>query len=67
MLNALRLIEGFPITLYQERTGLPLAALEKSLREAEAAGLLERDWQRIRPSPRGRLFLNSLLERFLAA
>jgi putative oxygen-independent coproporphyrinogen III oxidase len=65
MLNALRLIEGFPVTLYQERTGLPLAPVEKALGEAEAAGLLERDWQRIRPSARGRLFLNSLLECFL--
>ena len=65
LLNALRLIEGFASSLYTERTGLPLATAEKALGEAEARGLLERDAQRIRPSARGRLFLNELLELFL--
>ncbi|HEX4927107.1 MAG TPA: radical SAM family heme chaperone HemW [Burkholderiales bacterium] len=65
MLNALRLVEGFPLTLFRERTGLPLQLVERELGEAEAQGLLERDWQRIRPSERGRLFLNQLLEHFL--
>ena len=65
MLNALRLVEGFPATLFQERTGLPLTVIQNELNESEKKGLLERDWQRIRPSPRGRLFLNELLERFL--
>jgi oxygen-independent coproporphyrinogen-3 oxidase len=66
-LNALRLTDGFPPGLFSERTGLPLKALEGALQEAEKKGLLERDWQRIRPSVRGRLFLNELLELFLAA
>jgi oxygen-independent coproporphyrinogen-3 oxidase len=66
MLNALRLVEGFEVKLFGERTGLPLAAIEKSLQKAEEKGLLERDWQRIRPTERGRLFLNELLELFLA-
>ena len=66
MLNALRLIEGFEMKLFWERTGLQISSIEKSLREAENAGLLERDWRRIRPSARGRLFLNELLELFLA-
>jgi putative oxygen-independent coproporphyrinogen III oxidase len=65
-LNALRLTDGFPPGLFTERTGLPLSALEAGLQEAEKKGLLERDWQRIRPSPRGRLFLNELLALFLA-
>ncbi len=65
-LNALRLTDGFPPGLFSERTGLPLLALEAGLQEAEKKGLLERDWQRIRPSPRGRLFLNELLALFLA-
>jgi oxygen-independent coproporphyrinogen-3 oxidase len=65
-LNALRLTDGFPPSLFTERTGLPFSALEAGLQEAEKKGLLERDWQRIRPSARGRLFLNELLERFLA-
>ena len=65
MLNALRLVEAFAVELFGNRTGQALAALERRLADAEAEGLLERDWQRIRPTRRGRLFLNELLERFL--
>ena len=64
MLNALRLIEGFPVELFRQRTGLAL--IEGPLQEAEKRGLLERDWQRIRPSARGQRFLNELLALFLA-
>ncbi|HWA38762.1 MAG TPA: radical SAM family heme chaperone HemW [Burkholderiales bacterium] len=67
MLNALRLVEGFEVRLFQERTGLPLATVEGALQEAERRGLLERDWQCIRPTERGRLFLNELLELFVPA
>jgi len=67
MLNALRLVEGFPVTLFTERTGLPLDVVEPQLAAAEAAGLIERDHARIAPSARGRRFLNDLLERFLEA
>ncbi|MEA3192086.1 MAG: hypothetical protein QOD26_419 [Betaproteobacteria bacterium] len=66
MLNALRLVDGFASTLFQERTGLPFAAIQKALEKAERDGLLERDLQRIRPSAKGRRFLNDLLEPFLA-
>ena len=65
MLNALRLVEGFPVALFEERAGLPLLTLEAELAEAERKGLIERDWRRVRPTDRGRLFLNELLERFL--
>ncbi len=65
MLNALRLVEGFPITLFPARTGLPAATIEPALAAAEAKGLIERDWQRVRPTARGRLFLNELLAGFL--
>src|SRR5207253_7863566 len=65
MLNALRLIEGFPPALFQERTGLPITAVQAQLAEAERKGLIERDWQRLRPTERGRLFLNELLALFV--
>ncbi|TAK86949.1 MAG: oxygen-independent coproporphyrinogen III oxidase-like protein [Betaproteobacteria bacterium] len=65
MLNALRLVEGFPPALFVERTGLPLAVVERELRTAESKGLLERDWKSIRPTARGRRFLNELLQGFL--
>jgi oxygen-independent coproporphyrinogen-3 oxidase len=66
MLNALRLVEGFEIRLFSERTGLPISIVEPALKKAEEKGLLERDWQRIGPSERGRLFLNDLLALFIA-
>ena len=65
MLNALRLTDGFEVKLFSERTGLSLSVINEQLAKAEKQGLLERDWQRIRPSARGRLFLNELLELFL--
>ena len=65
MLNALRLVDGFAVDLFRSRTGLPIAAIERALGRAEEKGLLERDWRRIRPSERGRLFLNELVGMFL--
>ena len=65
MLNALRLVEGFPLTLFSERTGLPITAIANELDQAEKTGLLQRDWQRVQPTERGRLFLNDLLALFV--
>jgi oxygen-independent coproporphyrinogen-3 oxidase len=65
MLNALRLVEGFDVPLFAERTGLPLSVIEAELNGAESRGLLARDWKRIRPTERGQRFLNELLEEFL--
>ncbi len=67
MMNALRLSEGFDPRLFETRTGLPLAAAETGLRRAEALGLLRREARGILPSPRGRRFLNELLQLFLDA
>ncbi len=65
MLNALRLVEGFDVALFTERTGLPIHRIERQLEKAESQGLLERDWKRIRPTVRGRHFLNELMAAFL--
>jgi len=65
MLNALRLVDGFAVALFQERTGLPISLVERQLVEAERKGLLHRDWRTIRPTERGRLFLNELLALFV--
>ncbi|MDK9702815.1 MAG: radical SAM family heme chaperone HemW [Sulfuritalea sp.] len=65
MMNALRLNEGFPLGLFTERTGLPLAAIEKSALAARRSGLLETVEGSMRPTPRGRRFLNQLLGEFL--
>ena len=65
MLNALRLNEGVPVALFTERTGFPIALVGKELDEAERRGLIERDYQRIRPTALGRRFLNDLQAIFL--
>jgi putative oxygen-independent coproporphyrinogen III oxidase len=65
MMNALRLTEGFDAALFQERTGLPLSAVNQALSEAEAKGLVARDLVKIAPTLRGQRYLNELLQMFL--
>ncbi|MDR2877906.1 MAG: radical SAM family heme chaperone HemW [Chromatiales bacterium] len=65
MMNALRLNDGFERRLFQERTGLPLAAFEKQFARAEELGLLERDHTHIRPSAHGQRYLDDLLLLFM--
>jgi putative oxygen-independent coproporphyrinogen III oxidase len=67
MMNALRLREGFPVALFQERTALPLHVIGAELDAAEARGFIERNHVRIRPTPHGRRFLNDALQLFLPA
>lgn len=66
MMNALRLCAGFPLRLFTERTGLPLAVIEKSVLAARRQGWLDvrEDW--LAPTLSGRRFLNRLLLEFLA-
>jgi oxygen-independent coproporphyrinogen-3 oxidase len=66
MMNALRLNDGFPIRLFEERTGLPITRVLRELEEAERRGLIERDHARIAPTPLGQRFLNDLLQLFLS-
>ena len=65
VLNALRLREGFELARFTERTGLPLTAIQKPLQQAEDKGLIERDWQWVRPTARGFDFLSDLQSLFL--
>jgi len=65
MMNALRLTEGVPARLFQERTGLPLGAARNGLLAAERKGLLTVQAERIAPTPQGRRYLNDLLALFL--
>ena len=65
MLNALRLTNGFAGSLFTERTGLPITAISRQLDEAEKRGLINRDIKHIKPTSKGQMFLNDLLEIFL--
>jgi oxygen-independent coproporphyrinogen-3 oxidase len=65
MLNALRLTGGFDPNLFGERTGLSITMIEKALNEAEAKGLIYRDFKLIKPTEMGQRFLNDLQEIFL--
>jgi oxygen-independent coproporphyrinogen-3 oxidase len=65
MMNALRLNEGFDLSLFTARTGLSSGVLSKGLDQAIAQGLVERGPHRVRPTPLGRRFLNDLLQLFL--
>ena len=67
MLNALRLADGVPTALFVERTGLPFRTIEEPLALARSRGLLEDEPGSIRPTARGRQFLNDLVELFLPA
>jgi coproporphyrinogen III oxidase-like Fe-S oxidoreductase len=66
MLNALRLPGGFALSDFSERTGLAITAIQKPLEEAEAKGLIERDFSHVRPTARGLDFLSDLQALFLA-
>jgi len=65
MMNALRLSEGVPAALFEERAGLPLVVCASVLERARDQGLLEYDATRLKPTLRGQHFLNDLLELFL--
>jgi oxygen-independent coproporphyrinogen-3 oxidase len=65
MLNALRLKSGFALSDFMERTGLALTSLQKGLQQAEAQGLIARDWTHVWPTERGFDFLSDLQALFL--
>ena len=65
MLNALRLLEGFPPTEFTERTGVPWSALAGPLNDARRRGLLETHRGSVRATKLGYRFLDDLIELFL--
>lgn len=65
MLNALRLNEGVPLHLFEERTGLPLSSIESILIEAKTKKLLLQDKNLLKPTDLGKRFLNDLTSLFL--
>ena len=64
-MHALRLTDGVALTLFSERTGLPVTVLQSGLNEARQRGLLSTDPKLLVASAQGQLFLNDLLQIFL--
>ena len=67
MLNALRLKDGFSLTDYTERTGMPPSSIATALAQAEQSGWLRREGAWIQPTARGFDFLSDLQQLFLPA
>ncbi len=65
MLNALRLREGFALSLFAERTGQPTAAIADALEAARRRGLVDVDGAHVRPTALGFDFLSDLQALFL--
>ena len=65
MMNALRLIDGVPLNLFQARSGLSLDTLTVAIKKAQDKGLLLVENQTLKPTLLGQRFLNDLLELFL--
>jgi oxygen-independent coproporphyrinogen-3 oxidase len=65
MLNALRLNDGFDLSEFEARTGLPRAAIARELDDAQGRGWIESDGERVVPTELGRRFTNDVIELFL--
>ncbi|MEM7207747.1 MAG: radical SAM family heme chaperone HemW [Pseudomonadota bacterium] len=65
MMNAMRLIDGVPKQLFLEHTGITPVQIQGAIEKAQSAGLLIVEKNRVRPSERGLLFLNDLLDIFM--
>jgi oxygen-independent coproporphyrinogen-3 oxidase len=65
MMNALRLVNGVPVNLFQQRTGLNVNRLEAAIQKAQNKGLLALENGNMQPTLLGQRFLNELLELFL--
>lgn len=65
MMNTMRLTDGVPVSLFRERTGLPVSIAESGLREAEQRGLIAREIHKLGATELGRRYLNDLLQHFM--
>ena len=64
MMNALRLNEGVPLQIFEDRTGLPAASLAPMLARARSRGMMEDAAPRLQATARGLRYLNDLIGLF---
>ena len=65
MMNALRLSDGFELSLFEQRTGLPMASIEQLLLKHKKQGLINIDHNKLRLSTRGKQMVNNMLQDYL--
>jgi oxygen-independent coproporphyrinogen-3 oxidase len=65
MLNALRLVEGFSVQAFEDRTGLAFEHVRPRVMQEARAGMLEERADRWRATPLGWRFLNDVIAAFL--
>ena len=65
MMNALRLIEGFPLPLFELHTGVSLMHWQHTIAKATDRGLLQQNGLNLQTTPTGINWLNEALEMFL--
>lgn len=64
MMNALRLLDGVPKTLFEQRTGLTYLQVEPIIQQLQAKQLLEQHPHQLRCTALGQQFLNDVLNYF---
>jgi len=65
MLNALRLVDGVPLTDFAERTGLPAGRIATALAAARQRGWLQDNAHQLHTTALGQRFLNDVIANFL--
>ena len=65
LMNALRLNAGFPLSLFEQRTGISPKTIEVQLRDLAERGLLEMENDTVKTTPLGMRFLDTVLSEFL--
>lgn len=65
MLNALRLTDGFDLTLFESRSGLSQSVIKTTLEQLEAKSLIQIENNKLRTTALGQRYLNSVMEAFL--
>jgi oxygen-independent coproporphyrinogen-3 oxidase len=65
MLNALRLVDGVPLSDFGARTGLPPQSIAANVAAGRHKGWLENHPDHLKTTPLGQRFLNDVIASFL--
>lgn len=65
MMNALRLVDGFNLTLFNQATGLPISMVLSKITQLQQQDLVVIQGNHLKPTNQGMDYLNNMLEIFL--